>query len=79
MQHYVFGNLNELNNGLVLEYENGDQCWNGPRRSATVFVRCSDKFKIRSVHEATKCNYIFDVVGPLGCNKTFEYEPPKFN
>ncbi|CAI5251204.1 ASB_HP2_G0011070.mRNA.1.CDS.1 [Saccharomyces cerevisiae] len=79
MQHYVFGNLNELNKGLVLEYENGDQCWNGPRRSATVFVRCSDKFKIRSVHEATKCNYIFDVVGPLGCNKTFEYEPPKFN
>ncbi|CAI4058536.1 hypothetical protein SKDZ_04G4280 [Saccharomyces kudriavzevii ZP591] len=78
-QHYIFGNLNELNNGLVLQYEDGDQCWNGPRRSATVFVRCSDTFKIRSVHEVTKCNYIFDVTGPMGCNKTFEYEPPKFN
>ena len=78
-QRYIFGNLNELNSGLVLEYEDGDQCWNGPRRSATVFVRCSDTFKIRSVHEVTKCSYIFDVTGPLGCNKTFEYEPPKFN
>ncbi|CAI4055736.1 hypothetical protein N7582_000415 [Saccharomyces uvarum] len=78
-QNYVFGNLNEFNNGFVLQYENGDQCWNGPHRSATVFVRCSDTFQIRSVHEVTKCNYIFDVSGPLGCNKAFEYKPPKFN
>ncbi|CAI1834697.1 hypothetical protein SEUBUCD646_0B03360 [Saccharomyces eubayanus] len=78
-QNYIFGNLNELDNGFVLQYENGDQCWNGPHRSATVFVRCSDTFQIRSVHEVTKCNYIFDVSGPLGCDKAFEYKPPKFN
>ncbi|KAK5962117.1 Gtb1p PWA37_000151 [Arxiozyma heterogenica] len=65
---YYLGPLESVNNGYIVKYGNGDQCWNGPLRSATVLIKCSDKFRINSVNEMTKCNYQFDVEGPWGCN-----------
>ncbi|EDO16627.1 hypothetical protein Kpol_529p7 [Vanderwaltozyma polyspora DSM 70294] len=70
---YLFDNLQDINNGLIFEYENGDKCWNGPHRSARVYMRCGNTFKIHGVQETTKCNYIIDASGPLGCNSTFAY------
>lgn len=67
-KEYFLGPLENVNNGYIVKYSNGDQCWNGPLRSATVLIKCSDKFKINSVNEMTKCNYQFDVEGPWGCN-----------
>lgn len=65
---YYLGPLENVNNGYMVRYINGDKCWNGPLRSATVLVKCSNKFKINSVNELTKCNYQFDVEGSWGCN-----------
>lgn len=66
--NYHLAELESVNNGIVFNYDSGEQCWNGPERSATVFIKCSDQFKINDVHEITKCNYMFDVEGPWGCN-----------
>ena len=65
---YLFDHLEEINSGLVFEYTNGEKCWNGPQRSAKVFMKCSDKFGIQNVYEKTKCSYIIEASGPLGCN-----------
>lgn len=77
-EEVLVGNLPDLNTGLLLEYTDGQKCWNGPSRSAQVFIRCNSTFHIHSVHEPTKCNYFFDISGPLGCNATFEYKPPEW-
>ncbi|CAB4255022.1 similar to Saccharomyces cerevisiae YDR221W GTB1 Glucosidase II beta subunit [Maudiozyma barnettii] len=68
---YLFDDLDKINNGLVFEYINGDKCWNGPQRSAKVFMKCSETFGIENVYEMTKCNYMIDASGPLGCNLQF--------
>ncbi|CCF58412.1 hypothetical protein KAFR_0E02590 [Kazachstania africana CBS 2517] len=72
---YLFGNLQDINNGLVFEYVNGDKCWNGPYRSAKVSIKCAKDFEIFNVHEITKCNYLIDAAGPIGCNVNFKYMP----
>ncbi|CCD24149.1 Gtb1p NDAI_0C04900 [Naumovozyma dairenensis CBS 421] len=72
---YLFGNLPDINNGLVLEYGNGQQCWNGPKRSASLFIKCGTEFELHNVYEATKCRYVFDASGPIGCYPNFEYSP----
>lgn len=75
-QVYLFGNLNEVNNGLEIQYDGGEKCWNGPQRSAKVFIQCSDTFKLEKVSEITKCNYSIELRGPIGCNADFKYRPP---
>lgn len=67
-EEYLFGDLHETSNGLVLEYSNGDRCWNGPLRSAQVKVRCAKNFQICKVYEMTKCNYGIEMTGPIGCH-----------
>ncbi|KAG0668925.1 hypothetical protein C6P45_004275 [Maudiozyma exigua] len=65
---YLFENLDQNNNGLIFEYDSGDKCWNGPRRSAKLYMKCSENFGIQNVYEMTKCTYMIDASGPLGCN-----------
>lgn len=65
---YYLGPLENVNNGYIAKFEEGDLCWNGPLRSATVLIKCSNEFKVNSVSEMTKCNYQFDAEGPWGCN-----------
>ncbi|CAR25849.1 hypothetical protein ZYGR_0A04210 [Zygosaccharomyces rouxii] len=74
-EDYLFGNLYQLNNGLQLEFENGDQCWDGPRRSATVFVQCSDKQELKKITETSRCRYSVEIESPFGCSEDFIYQP----
>lgn len=76
-EDYLFGNLYQLNNGLQLEFNNGDKCWNGPRRSATVFVQCSDKQELKKITETSRCRYSVEIESPLGCSEDFIYQPFK--
>ncbi|CCE62365.1 hypothetical protein TPHA_0C02100 [Tetrapisispora phaffii CBS 4417] len=68
---YLIDALYEINNGIKIEFNNGDKCWNGPKRSATVVIKCDENFKISNVQETTKCNYIIEIVGPLGCSSNY--------
>lgn len=56
------------NNIMKMKIENGDECWNGPRRSAVVRFQCSSKeFEVVEVVEVDKCKYEFDVESIFGC------------
>lgn len=42
---------------VVLKYENGQHCWNGPARSTVVVLGCSADEEIWRVSESEKCVY----------------------
>ncbi|OQV03632.1 hypothetical protein CLAIMM_08650 [Cladophialophora immunda] len=46
---------------LVMKYENGQHCWNGPHRSTRVILACSEKEEIWKVSESEKCVYRMEV------------------
>ncbi|OWP04879.1 hypothetical protein B2J93_4205 [Marssonina coronariae] len=52
---------------LVLRYENGQNCWNGPNRQTTVVLACAEKDEIWKVVEEEKCMYKMDVGTPAAC------------
>jgi protein kinase C substrate 80K-H len=54
---------------LVLMYENGQHCWNGPNRQTTVVLACAEKDEIWKVQEQEKCMYRMDVGSPAVCEK----------
>ncbi|KAG5986093.1 hypothetical protein E4U54_005623 [Claviceps lovelessii] len=53
---------------IVLKYEDGQQCWNGPRRSTDVWLGCADKEELWRVSEAEKCVYKMEVGTPAACD-----------
>lgn len=46
---------------LVLKYENGQHCWNGPARSTRVILACSEKEEVWKISESEKCVYRMEV------------------
>ena len=54
---------------LVLKYENGQHCWNGPNRQTTVVLACAETDEIWKVQEQEKCMYRMDVGTPAVCEK----------
>lgn len=74
-EDYLFGNLYQVNNGLELEFDHGDKCWDGPQRSASVFVQCSEKNQIKKITESSRCRYTIELDSPYGCSETFSYQP----
>lgn len=51
-------------------FEDGQQCWNGPRRSTVVVMRCREKEEVWRVVEAEKCVYRMEVGTPAVCDET---------
>lgn len=56
---------------IVMRYENGQHCWNGPARSTTVVLACAEEEEVWKVAEEEKCVYRMEVGTPAVC------EPPK--
>lgn len=57
------------NNIMKINIENGDECWNGPKRSAVMRFQCSSKeFEVVEVVEVDKCTYEIDVNSIFGCS-----------
>jgi protein kinase C substrate 80K-H len=52
---------------LVLKYENGQQCWNGPMRSTSIVLSCSEESKMWKVVEEEKCVYRIEGGNPAAC------------
>ncbi|KAI5950917.1 hypothetical protein KGF54_003991 [Candida jiufengensis] len=57
-----------------LYYNNGDRCWNGPKRSATIEFICGEGPELVSVSEPEKCHYHFIIQGESWCNPITEEE-----
>ena len=54
---------------IVLKYENGQHCWNGPNRQTDVVLACAETDEIWKVQEQEKCKYRMDVGTPAACEK----------
>lgn len=55
---------------VVMKYENGQHCWNGPNRSTRVILACSPQDEIWKVSESEKCVYRMEVGTPAVCHAT---------
>jgi len=56
---------------LIYKWENGQKCWNGPKRSSTVFVTCGKENKVLSADEPNICEYEFKMESFVACDDTF--------
>ncbi|RDL41865.1 uncharacterized protein BP5553_01844 [Venustampulla echinocandica] len=54
---------------MVMMYENGQHCWNGPNRQTTVVLGCAEHDEIWKIVEQEKCMYRMDVGTPAVCEK----------
>jgi len=52
---------------VLLFYENGQHCWNGPHRSTQIILACAEKDEIWKVAEQEKCVYRMEVGTPAVC------------
>lgn len=60
---------------MVMRYNSGQQCWNGPQRRTDVWLGCAEKEEVWRVTEAEKCVYKMEVGTPAAC----EYEGDAIN
>lgn len=51
----------------VMQFRNGDKCWNGPDRSLTVKLRCGLKNEVADVDEPSRCEYLALLSTPAVC------------
>jgi hypothetical protein len=55
----------------VMKWKGGSKCWNGPMRSATVFVTCGIETKLVSAEEPNICEYEFRLESHIACDDIF--------
>lgn len=60
---------------MVMKYENGQSCWNGPRRRTDVWLGCAETEELWRVSESEKCVYKMEVGTPAACDP--QEEGPK--
>ncbi|KAF6834581.1 glucosidase 2 subunit beta precursor [Colletotrichum plurivorum] len=62
---------------MVMRYENGQGCWNGPQRRTDVWLACSETEELWKVSESEKCVYKMEVGTPAACDELLEPPQPK--
>lgn len=56
----------------VLKWKGGAKCWNGPNRSATVYVTCGSETKLLSADEPNICEYEFQMESYIACDNRYK-------
>lgn len=56
----------------VMKWEGGQKCWNGPQRSATVYVTCGPETKLISADEPDTCCYVFEMDSHIACDEIYK-------
>ncbi|XP_061079820.1 glucosidase 2 subunit beta [Conger conger] len=64
----------EDNKYLVMKYEHGMGCWQGPNRSTTVKLTCGKESIVVSTSEPSRCEYMMEFTTPAVCQ-----EPPSLD
>eukprot|EP00483_Globobulimina_turgida_P005088 UN05098 len=54
---------------LIMSFDEGQKCWNGPKRSATVLFECDTDNEIINVNEPSTCRYSMTFHTPLACQQ----------
>jgi protein kinase C substrate 80K-H len=64
---------------IIMRYENGGHCWNGPARSTLVVLGCAEKEEIWKIAESEKCVYRMEVGTAAVCHmqEGAPSQPPK--
>ncbi|KAF0318506.1 Glucosidase 2 subunit beta [Colletotrichum sp. SAR11_59] len=62
---------------MVMRFENGQGCWNGPQRRTDVWLACSETEELWKVSESEKCVYKMEVGTPAACDDLLEPPEPK--
>jgi protein kinase C substrate 80K-H len=62
---------------MVLHYEDGQGCWNGPKRRTDVWLGCSETEELWRVSESEKCVYKMEVGTPAACEAEETVEEPR--
>ena len=62
---------------ITMKYENGQGCWNGPSRSTTVILACSEENEVWKIMEEEKCVYRMEVGTPAACGPLPKTEAQK--
>lgn len=57
---------------MVLRYDNGQGCWNGPNRRTDVWLACAETDEVWRVSESEKCVYKMEVGTPAACEDVNE-------
>ena len=52
---------------FIMKYENGEKCWNGPSRSATITLKCGLEDTLLSASEPNRCEYAMEFSTPAVC------------
>ena len=60
---------------MVLRYESGQSCWNGPQRKTDVWLACAETEELWRVSETEKCVYKMEVGTPAACDEAAVQEP----
>jgi Glucosidase II beta subunit-like protein len=56
----------------ILYWENGQRCWNGPARSATVHLTCGAENKVLSADEPDTCRYVLQMESYIACDEDYK-------
>jgi len=65
----VLGKFKEFkDNYKTIIYDNGAQCWKGPKRSVTIKLFCGPENEILKISEPNKCEYLLEFSSPGGCD-----------
>ncbi|TRY89196.1 hypothetical protein DNTS_025386 [Danionella cerebrum] len=59
----------ENNKYLVMKYEQGTGCWQGPNRSTTVKLTCGKDTVLTSTSEPSRCEYLMEFTTPAVCQE----------
>lgn len=57
---------------MVMRYDGGQSCWNGPQRRTDVWLGCADTDEVWRVSESEKCVYKMEVGTPAACEDVHE-------
>ncbi|KAK0615731.1 glucosidase II beta subunit-like protein-domain-containing protein [Bombardia bombarda] len=60
---------------IVLRYDNGQGCWNGPNRRTDVWLACAETDELWRVSESEKCVYRMEIGTPAACEDVNEPRP----
>uniref|UniRef100_A0A671QX90 Glucosidase 2 subunit beta n=1 Tax=Sinocyclocheilus anshuiensis TaxID=1608454 RepID=A0A671QX90_9TELE len=59
----------ENNKYLLMKYEHGTGCWQGPNRSTTVKLTCGKETVVTSTSEPSRCEYLMEFTTPAVCQE----------
>ena len=59
---------------LIMSFRDGENCWNAPARSATVYISCGTNNEILTAAEPETCVYEFTMQSTIACNNEYARE-----